>query len=143
MSDSRTICFIDSNIWLYRLLDTTDEAKTVAANSILQNESLEIVISTQVVNEITNNMLRKGKMPEQEVRIVIRDLYRLRRVIPLNQQIQTKASLLRERYSLSHFDGLIVAAALASDASVLYSEDMHDGLVVENSLTIHNPFSVS
>ena len=36
-------------------------------------------------------------------------------------------------------DGLIVASALASGATILYSEDMHDGLTIEG-ITIVKPF---
>lgn len=44
-------------------------------------------------------------------------------------------------YSLSHWDSLKVATALQSDPTLLYSEDMQDGLVVDKQLTITNPFT--
>jgi predicted nucleic acid-binding protein len=47
---------------------------------------------------------------------------------------------LRDRYSLSFWDSLIVASAVLGDAKILYSEDMQDGLIVENTLQIVNPF---
>ena len=62
-------------------------------------------------------------------------------VIEIGQEIIRKASFLREQYRLSFWDGLIVASALASGATILYSEDMHDGLTIEG-LTIANPFRV-
>jgi predicted nucleic acid-binding protein len=34
----------------------------------------------------------------------------------------------------------VVAAALEAEADVLLSEDMHHGLMVEETLAIHNPF---
>ena len=37
---------------------------------------------------------------------------------------------------------MIVAAALLAGADILYSEDMHDGLLVEDRLRIRNPFRV-
>jgi predicted nucleic acid-binding protein len=37
---------------------------------------------------------------------------------------------------------MIVASALLADADTLYSEDMHDGLLVEGRLRIRNPFLV-
>jgi predicted nucleic acid-binding protein len=49
---------------------------------------------------------------------------------------------LRESYSLSHWDSLVVAAALQADTSILYTEDMQDGLIVANQLTIVNPFAL-
>ena len=35
---------------------------------------------------------------------------------------------------------LIVATALRANAEILYSEDMQDGLIVRDRLTIRNPF---
>jgi predicted nucleic acid-binding protein len=37
-------------------------------------------------------------------------------------------------------DGLIVACALSAKATILYSEDMQDGLVLPGQLEIVNPF---
>ena len=47
---------------------------------------------------------------------------------------------LAERYRLSIFDGQILASALNARCNVLYSEDMQDGQVIEDVLTIRNPF---
>jgi len=44
------------------------------------------------------------------------------------------------RYRLSWYDCLIVAAALQSQCSVLYSEDLQNGQEIDN-LRIDNPFS--
>jgi len=41
---------------------------------------------------------------------------------------------------LSFYDSMIVSAALLSGCDVLYSEDMQDGLFIENKLRICNPF---
>ncbi len=52
------------------------------------------------------------------------------------------ASELREKYSLSFWDSLIVASALWAECSILYTEDMQHGLKVEEKLTVLNPFKV-
>lgn len=46
-----------------------------------------------------------------------------------------------ERHKLSVYDGMIVAAALPADCDILYSEDMHAGLLIDGRLTIVNPFA--
>jgi predicted nucleic acid-binding protein len=46
---------------------------------------------------------------------------------------------LAERCKLSVHDGMIVAAAQLAGCTILYSEDMHDGLVIDR-LTIRNPY---
>jgi predicted nucleic acid-binding protein len=48
---------------------------------------------------------------------------------------------LGERYHHSYFDSLILAAALECGCDMLASEDMQNGLVVESTLTIRNPFA--
>lgn len=48
-----------------------------------------------------------------------------------------------QRYALSWFDSLIVAAAIETGCETLLTEDMQDGLVVDGTLTIVNPFRSS
>jgi len=45
-----------------------------------------------------------------------------------------------KQYKLSFYDALIVNAALQSQCSTLYSEDMQNGQIIENRLTLINPF---
>ena len=45
----------------------------------------------------------------------------------------------RLNYSFSYWNSLIVTSAINSECSVLYSEDMQDGLQVHNKLEIINP----
>jgi predicted nucleic acid-binding protein len=60
-------------------------------------------------------------------------------IIPTEQDF-LKASELRNQYHFSHWDSLMIAAALQAGASEFYSEDMQDGLIVDRTLTIRNPF---
>ena len=45
-----------------------------------------------------------------------------------------------ERWKYSLYDALVIGAALEGGCPTLYSEDLHDGQVIEG-LTIVNPFS--
>ena len=45
------------------------------------------------------------------------------------------------KYSYSYWDSLIIASALESNCSILYTEDMQDGQIIEDRLRIMNPFS--
>ena len=51
-----------------------------------------------------------------------------------------KAIALSERYKYSYYDSLIIAAALDSKCSILYTEDMHHNQLIEKKLRIINPF---
>ena len=61
---------------------------------------------------------------------------------PVPDTVKTHEAALQiaERYTYSICDGLIIAAALETGCNILHSEDLQDGQVIENSLTIRNPF---
>ena len=138
------LCFIDSNIWLYRL--TTDpnynEAIEVRKRSIAieLTNNVNGIVSTQVINETCSVLLRKAAFTEEQIQQVIQSFYNRVAVVKLTSDILINASNLRTRYSLSFWDGLIVATTLSANAKILYSEDMQDNLVIERQLTIVNPF---
>jgi predicted nucleic acid-binding protein len=44
------------------------------------------------------------------------------------------------KYGFPWYDGLIVASAVENSCSLLITEDLQDGQVIENTLTIINPF---
>ncbi|MFM6846199.1 MAG: PIN domain-containing protein, partial [Dolichospermum sp.] len=44
------------------------------------------------------------------------------------------------KYNYSYWDSLIIATALLSECSIIYSEDMHHNQLIENTVRIINPF---
>ena len=139
MKDSSSKSFVDSNIWLYAFIkDGKNEDKNKVASSIISTAN--IVISTQVINEVCVNLIKKAKFTEDKIQELVQDFYANYQVIELEPVIFTTASQLRQNYSLSYWDSLIVACALMAKAETLYSEDMQNGLVINKTLTIINPF---
>lgn len=141
-SISSSLAFIDTNIWLYAFSNSQDKQKTQRAQMLLRRTK-QIALSTQVVNEVSLNMLRKFQADEQDIRKLIRALYRKYLIIEFNRTILLHASDIRISYHVSYWDSLIIACALAIGATTLYTEDMHDGLIVNKQLTIINPFKAS
>ena len=133
--------FIDSNIWLYALLPQQSAAKLSISQSLIQTNQPNIAMSSQVVIEVTANLIRKGNFNETQITKFIEDSYRDYLVMDVSEKILVHASELRRGYSFSYFDSMIVAAALATNSTTLYTEDMQDGLVVGDQLTIVNPFA--
>lgn len=131
--------FPDSNVWLYALTNQDEKRKKQAEDLIEENKE-RICLSTQVINEVCLNLKKKASFDEVGISRLISSFYLNCEVIKLNQKILLKASDLRARYLFSFWDGLIVASALAANAEILYSEDMQDGLMVENKLKITDPF---
>ena len=99
------------------------------------------LISVQVLNEFAAVARRKLNKSWEEIRRALGIL----RVFcpepaPLTVKTHEAAFEIAERYKYSIYDGLIIAAAIETGSKVLYSEDLKDGQVIENILTIRNPF---
>lgn len=133
--------FVDTNIWLYALVDPThsnDSDKHLRAAQLVRQLSRP-VISSQVARELCRNLLKKSALTEENLRRLIDDWYPNCVLHASSQQQHLLASQLRETASFSFWDSLIVAAALDAGCSTLYSEDMQHGQVVDGRLTIFNP----
>ena len=140
MSDDTSFVLVDSNVWLYMFMPGQDRRKTQLAVQFTAQFTSRIAVSTQVINETVRNLHRNQVMSEQHARDLINSFHQDYHVVSMNHAIQIKASHLREQYSFSYWDSLLVAAGLEIKATTLFSEDMHNGLVVDGQLTIINPF---
>lgn len=69
-TDRQMLTFVDTNIWLYAFNDTQNVLKTQQAKHVIR-ETLQIVLSSQVVNEVCSNMLRKFGADEADVRATL------------------------------------------------------------------------
>ncbi|ALF86801.1 MULTISPECIES: PIN domain-containing protein [Ralstonia solanacearum species complex] len=130
--------FFDSNIVLYLL--SADAAKADAAEALLMAGG---AVSVQVLNETTHVMRRKLAMPWHAIEAVQEAVRAQCRVEPLTVETHDLGRHLAQRYGLSVYDALIVAAASLAGCRVLYSEDMQHGLVIEQRLRVVNPFVAS
>lgn len=130
--------FLDSNVFLYAFTDKEPQKHATAQLLVLGGQH---TISVQVINEVSNNLLKKLGLSNADVQDFVDDCYGRYIVENLSQDTFSKAAFLRERYRLSYYDSIMVASALVSQCQVLYSEDMQHDLLVENQLTILNPFA--
>lgn len=127
--------FFDTNVLLYLL--SGDEAKADRAEEVLASGG---VISVQVLNEFASVAVRKLKMSIVEIREVLTTIRAVCKIVPISEETHGKGLELSERYGLSIYDAMIVAAALLARCKMLLSEDMQDGQVIDGSLAIRNPF---
>ncbi len=132
-----TRVFIDSNILLYLLSD--DQRKANIAESLLSAESVDRVISTQVINEFVNVARKKARLGWDEIRNIIETFREACQLVPLTAEDQDVAIDITEDFRLQWYDSLMIASALKAEAPVLLSEDMHDGLSIDGT-RISNPF---
>jgi len=130
--------FIDSNVWLYLFLKDESNKYRIAEKYILENSNNPLFISYQVINEVTNQLLRKN-FSETVVRKNIEYLFKICTIHNYSRDIVLLASSLREKQSISFWDSMIVASAINCGCNILASEDLHDGLKIGN-LVIQNIF---
>lgn len=129
--------FVDSNVVLYLL--ASDASRADRAEQLL---AAQPCCSVQVLNEVANVARRKLAMDWAEVRELLATVKALCDVRPLTLQSHERGVVLAGRYGFSVYDAMIVASALEAGCETLWTEDMHNGLLVENQLRIRNPFLV-
>ena len=130
--------FVDSNVWVYLFLKDDGKCKK-AEQFILENGGkTTLVISYQVLNEVTNVMQKKN-FSERDIKNVIEQLTKICMIQDYSKDIALLASKLRENHSFSFWDSHIVASAITAKCDLLASEDMQDGQVI-SGLTIKDIF---
>ena len=133
--------FLDTNILIYSY--SKDEIKKqIIANQVLEDHSENIVISKQVINELINVLFKKFKLSSNDIENVVLELDTFIPIVDFDIKTQIKALRLKEKYKFQFYDALIVATALESGCTILLSEDMQHHQVIDNVLTIVNPFII-
>ena len=127
---------LDSNILIYSHGIDCDD-KRVIARGFFKGKP---VISSQVISEYLNVMKKKLKMEKNELMQLCSLWLEKCTVQPVVLSTVKLAQNLIGKYDFQLFDGIVVAAALEANCDILYSEDMQDGQVIENTLKIVNPF---
>lgn len=130
--------FFDSNTLLYLVTDDHDRVERVTR--LLDDGG---IISVQVLNEMASVCRRKFKMSWLDTSTLLNKTKSILTIVPLTIETHQSGLRLAERYGFSIYDSFIVAAALQADCETLWTEDMQDGLLIENRVRIVNPFSAS
>lgn len=131
--------FLDTNVLIYRI-DFRAPAKREAAANLVDAALADgtAVLSTQVLQEFYSAATRKLGMPAGDARAIAAE-YARAEVVQVGTPLIFAAMERHAAGGFSFWDALIVEAALAGGAALLYSEDMQDGRRVEG-LAIRNPF---
>ena len=102
----------------------------------------DLALSVKVLQEFyvqATRSSRSGALTHRETLNFIESLHRFR-VQPVTSDVMRAASAIRERFGLSYWDSVLLAAARACGCDTVYSEDMsseqhYDGLRVVNPFT--------
>lgn len=136
MPKTRTDVFLDTNVLVY---SASENPKCMASERLLRRGG---TVSVQVLNEFAAVARRKLGFTITEVRHVLAAVLATCIVVPVTIETHERGLDIAERYSLNVYDGLILAAAALAGCGVVYSDDMHDGLVA-GGVTVRNPYAAA
>jgi len=131
--------FLDTNVLVY--LYTNDDLVKKAQALAVSGQG-DIWISSQVLIEFSNVAHRKIKIGWPGIELALTEFKADFSVQLTSITTIVHATRLAQRYGLSWFDALIVAAALECGCDTLYSEDLSAGQLMEGTLRVVNPFVV-
>jgi predicted nucleic acid-binding protein len=132
--------FIDTNVLTY-LFDSAEGDKQKRAERVLAEETREVFVSTQVLQELYVS-LTKGKSPittsdvaEQAVREASKYS-----VVHIDPALVFSAIEVARKHKISFWDALIVGAAARAECGAVLSEDLNAGQIIEG-VHVENPFA--
>ena len=135
---------IDTNVLVYRL-DRSDLIKQAKARQLLRQlaaDTVPTVLPWQVLGELIRQ-LRYWQDQKQITRdTLLRYVATFRKLFPIAIPalgVVDRAIDLTGRYSLSHWDSMLLGACLEAGVDILYTEDM-GAPVTYDSIRLINPF---
>lgn len=129
--------FFDTNVLVH--IASGDMAKADRTEAAIAAGG---AISVQVLNELANVARRKMRMSWLDTHALLTMLRGLLAVHPLTVETHETGLRLAERYGLSIYDAMIIAAAIHAGCDTLWSEDMQHEMELDEGLRIVNPFRV-
>lgn len=133
MSDKITI---DSNVLIYAFAQNDDFRKNIAKDIIAKCN----ILSIQAINETSYILLKKYNFPKEQLEQVILFLKEQFIISSLTTNTLDQTIILCKKYNFSFWDSMMIAAALDNHCTVIYTEDLSHGQLIENRLRIINPF---
>lgn len=129
--------FIDTCVFVYLYSDDELDKKIISENAV---NNYDCIISTQVLNEFSSVCIRKKKATLDEIKLALSEMINQFTVLQLEKEDMSKAIEIHDKYQYNYYDCLMIVSALKSDCKYFISEDMNDGQIIENKLTIKDAY---
>jgi predicted nucleic acid-binding protein len=137
-------CFVDANVLLYSR-DPRHRAKQERAHAWLERLWREGRgrTSMQVLSEFYYNATRKlvPAVPPEDAWVRVRTYFAWGPQA-IDEPLLRRAREIEERWRLSWWDSMVVAAAQLQDCTLLLTEDLQDGAVF-GTVVARSPFTLS
>ena len=130
------LTFVDTNVLAYAY-DADSGEKGERAREVLA-EIDGAVVSTQVLLELFAVLTRRLGLTREVAEEATESLMDLE-VVATDARLVREGLRISRDHDISHWDGMIIAAAAASGCEVLLTEDLNDGQVIEG-VRVVNPF---
>jgi len=114
--------FFDTNIIFYSYSNKSEPKAKIAKTLILDSDG---VISTQVIQEMCNILIKKFKMDQLSINRTLSEMKTNFLVSTNSVETVSTAVGIHFKYRFSDYDSLIIASALENNCTILYSEDLH------------------
>lgn len=136
-----TKAFIDTNVFVYSV-DTAESRKQATAKTVLADWP-HATVSTQVLNEFFVIATRKLAKPLniEAASAIVHEMAQLN-CVSVDASLVQAAITEGQRWQVSHWDALMLAAARRSGCDVILTEDLSSGAAYDG-LRIENPFARS
>ena len=134
---------LDTNILIYTQIANIDDPRHQIAVALLKKSAfVEAAVPVQVLGEFINVCIRKLSVAPIAAVEQVEDFLRIFDCPTTEAVDLVEATALVARFKFAFFDAVICTVARRAGATILLSEDMHDGLEVDG-LKIVNPFAAA
>jgi predicted nucleic acid-binding protein len=136
---------VDTNVFVYAM-DVDEPIKQAKAQDLFQRLALisgSTVLPWQVAGELLSNLRKResaGRISAAQVDAYFRKFLAMFPLVIPNVKVFSTYFDLRARFSLSHWDTLLLAACKEAGVTTLYSEDLDHGTNYDG-LSVVNPFA--
>lgn len=134
--------FIDTNVLVYAHDVDAGSKQSAAVNVLRELWDLDSgAVSMQVLQEFYSTVTRKiaSKLPRDEARLIVN--YYSRWCVATTTEEIKRAFQIEDEARINFWDAMIIAAAIKSGATRIFSEDLNPGQTIAG-IQIENPFAI-
>ena len=130
--------FLDTNILIYFYSEDDEYKRNTAYHTL---NSHDCVTNIQALNESCNVWFKKYNWDAKKIEAHLNNIELVcDEVLSIHRNTINEALVLKDRYGYSYYDCLMLASALDGYCRIIYTEDMSDGQIINDTLKIVNPF---
>jgi len=130
--------FIDTNLLIYYI--SNDESRKEVVKDLLVSNA-NIIISSQVIAEFVAVTVKKKILSFDNSVKYAKEFLDMFYIDLIDNEAILLSFKIAKQYKYSIWDSLIVASALKNNCTILYTEDLQHGQIIEKKLKVIDPFA--